>query len=512
MAANQLVWFKRDLRLADHAPLVEAAKRGPCLCLYVYEPEVFATPEHDSSHLVFVNESLAELRAGLRKLGSDLFLRTGRMPDVLAELHAEHRFAAVWAHEETGQLVTFQRDKRVARWCRENGVGFYEAPSGGVVRRLKSRDGWAGLWKQRMQVPPLRPPERIDPITVNDPGEILGPEAHGLPPSTKPEAQRGGERLAKETLGSFLGGRGIRYRSEMSSPNEGWEGCSRISPYLAYGNLSLRHAYHATTRRATEVKNQLARGVGDAPELKAWAASLKSFESRLSWHCHFIQKLESEPRIEFENFNHAYDGLRPDIDQRADDRTPWNAEHFAAWRDGRTGYPIIDASMRCLHATGWINFRFRAMLASFVSFHLWLHWREPAKYLASQFLDYEPGIHYSQFQMQAGTQGMNTTRVYSPPKQQLDQDPEGRFVHRWVPELRDVPPEYLAEPWKTPPLIQQDTGCVLGRDYPEPVVDHLKAYHAARDRMHAFKRTDAARVESRRVYQKHGSRKRPRNR
>ncbi|MEN0111911.1 MAG: deoxyribodipyrimidine photo-lyase, partial [Planctomycetota bacterium] len=360
--SNQLVWFKRDLRVADHAPLVEAAKRGPCLCLYVYEPEVFATAEHDASHLVFVNDSLAELRESLRERGGELAVRTGRMPDVLAELHAQHRFAAVWAHEETGQAVTYERDKRVARWCREQGVGFYEAPSGGVVRRLKSRDGWATLWKQRMQVPPLRAPDRVESVPGVEPGPLLGPEAHGLPPSEKTEAQRGGESLARETLRSFLSERGAHYRADMASPNEGWDGCSRISTHLAYGNLSVRQAHHATTRRASSVKTQLAEGRGDAAELRAWSESLRSFESRLSWHCHFIQKLEDEPRIEFENFNRAYDGLRPDVDFPAADGAEWDAAAFDAWREGQTGYPIIDASMRCLATTGWLNFRMRAML------------------------------------------------------------------------------------------------------------------------------------------------------
>lgn len=506
---TQLVWFKRDLRVADHAPLREAARRGPCLCVYVYEPEVLATPEFDSSHLVFINQSLANLRESLRRLGADLIVRTGRLPDVFAELHAEHAFATIWAHEETGQAITYERDKRVARWCRNQGVNFYEAPANGVVRRLKSRDGWASSWRQRMQSPTLPEPERVVGVSAVQPGELLGPEEHGLPPSSKHEAQHGGETTGKETLQSFLRERGVLYRSDMSSPNEGWEGCSRLSPYLAFGNLSVRQAYQAATRRAAEVRSLRANGGGDAEQLSAWSESLKSFESRLSWHCHFIQKLEDEPAIEFENFNHAYDGLRPDIDKPADDGATWNDEAFAAWKEGRTGYPIIDASMRCLHATGWINFRMRAMLASFTSYHLWLHWREPAKYLASQFLDYEPGIHYSQYQMQAGTAGINTTRIYSPPKQTLDNDPEGRFIHRWVPELASMPAEHLPEPWNMPPLLQQDIGCVIGRDYPAPIVDHTTAYRTARDRMHAFKKTDAARAEARRVYQKHGSRKRP---
>ena len=505
----QLVWFKRDLRLADHAPLIEAARRGPCLCVYVYEPEVFATAEHDPSHLVFVNECLAELREGLRRRGGELVTRTGRLPDVFAELHAQQPFAAIWAHEETGQRVTYERDKRVARWARQQGVGFYEAPSGGVVRRLRSRDGWAAAWKRRMEAPVLPIPERLEAPAGVPAGALRGPEAHGLGASDKPLAQRGGEGLAQRTLSDFLYRRGTHYRSDMSSPVAGWDGCSRVSPYLAFGALSVRQAREAALRRAGEVRAAKSRGEGDPAELRAWRESLRSFESRLSWHCHFIQKLEDEPRIEHENFSHAYDGLRPDVDQPSRDGEPWDAERYAAWREGRTGYPIVDACVRSLRATGWLNFRMRAMLASFVSYHLWLHWRAPAQWLASQFLDYEPGIHYSQFQMQAGTQGLNTTRIYSPPKQQGDQDPDGRFVRQWVPELEGLPTEHLAEPWNAPADVLRAAGCVLGHDYPEPVVPHGEAYRAARARMQAAKRTAEAREEAQRVYQKHGSRRRP---
>ncbi|MGL4513063.1 MAG: FAD-binding domain-containing protein [Lacipirellulaceae bacterium] len=511
--ATQLVWFKRDLRLADHAPLVEAAKRGPCLCLYVYEPEWFRSPEFDTSHLVFVNESLAELREGLRRRGGELVVRSGAMPDVLIDLHATHPFSTVWAHEETGPLWSYARDRRVAHWARDHGVKFYEAPSGGVVRRLASRDGWAGAWQQRMNPPPLPAPERVPGpealAETLEPGAILASHELGLAGSTKHAAQRGGESLAIETLGSFLRDRGAHYRRDMSSPNEGWDGCSRLSPYLAYGAISTRQAYHATRRRVAEVRGLIAsgRGAGLDPE---WPKSLESFEARLRWRCHFMQKLEDQPDLELTNMNRALDGLRPIPDEPARDGTRWNAEHFAAWREGRTGYPMIDATMRCLHATGWVNFRMRAMLASFAAYHLWLDWREPARYLATQFLDYEPGIHYAQFQMQSGVTGMNTIRIYSPVKQAADQDPHGAFIRRWVPELAEVPDEHLAEPHKLPPILQQDCGCVVGRDYPLPIVEHRVAYAFARDRMHALKRDPAVRAEAQRVHRKHGSRKRGR--
>ena len=305
-----------------------------------------------------------------------------------------------------------------------------------------------------MSEPTVRAPQAITTIDGIDAGEIQSAEDLGLVSSTKLEAQRGGESLGKETLRSFLDDRGQNYRSDMSSPLTGEQGCSRLSPYLAWGCLSMRQAYQATERRTQELQRRKARGEMVSPE---WLQSMSSFQGRLHWHCHFIQKLEDEPRIEFENMNRTFDGLR---------EGEFNEAYFDAWRRGETGYPMVDACMRALHRTGWINFRMRAMLVSFAAYHLWLHWRRPAVYLARQFVDYEPGIHYSQFQMQSGVTGINTVRIYSPSKQVLDQDPHGEFIRRYVPELADVPDEHLAEPHKMPPIIQQDCGCVVGRDYP----------------------------------------------
>ncbi|MEM1181388.1 MAG: FAD-binding domain-containing protein, partial [Acidobacteriota bacterium] len=311
------------------------------------------------------------------------------------------------------------------------------------------------------------------------------------------KAQSGGEERAQRVLRSFLWERGENYRAEMSSPVEGWNGCSRLSPHLAFGSLSLRQVYQTARARRDELK------AGPTDEVtKRWGGSISSFLSRLRWHCHFMQKLEDEPAIEFRNMNRAFDALRP---------LEPDPERFAAWKDGQTGYPMVDACMRCLHRTGWINFRMRAMLASFSSYHLWQHWRQPAIYLARQFLDFEPGIHYSQFQMQSGVTGINTVRVYSPAKQVKDQDPQGLFIRRWVPELEAVPEKYLPEPHTMPELTQQMASCRIGTDYPAPIVDHREAYRAARERIFAVRKTAHAKEEAARVYLKHGSRKRPRD-
>ncbi len=496
----EVVWFKRDLRLSDHAAMSGAAATGrPVLCLYVYEPELLASPELDSSHVVFINEGLTELESGIRKRGGLLCLRVGSMPEVLAELQAELQSVGgihgLWSHEETGLAITGARDRRVEGWCREHQVAWTELPQNGVVRGLRDRDGWSRLWQKRMQEEPAIVPNAlrsVDPSLVNL-GGIRRLAELGLPASSKSYAQRGGEGLARETLESFLDRRGIDYREGMSSPVTAWEACSRLSPYLAWGNVSIRDVYQATQKRRAAL-----RAVPKAEREPGGLGSLASFEGRLRWHCHFIQKFESEPAIEFENMSRAYDGLRED---------EFDDERFEAWCRGQTGYPLVDACMRCLHRTGWINFRMRAMLVSFASYHLWLHWRRPAVFLARHFLDFEPGIHFSQFQMQSGVTGINAVRIYSPIKQVHDQDPRGDFIRKWVPELAGVPDEAIAEPHRLSPAQQRSAACVIGRDYPAPIVEHTEAYRSARSRMQSARRSAEAREEAAHILEKHGSRR-----
>jgi deoxyribodipyrimidine photo-lyase len=499
----QLVWLKRDLRVSDHAPLTAAAARGPVVVLYVYEPELITAPEHDASHLRFVNECLAEVDAELRSRGHDgVTYRVGAMPDVLEALHREAPIAELHSHEETGGALTYARDKRVAAWAKARGVPWTEHPQTGVIRRLKTRDGWAKRWHERMSQPLVEAPLHLIGSGAVAHEGIRAERDLGLAPSTKHEALRGGATLGHEVLESFLAKRGMLYRSHMSSPVEGWEGCSRLSPYLAYGATSMREVFHATRHRVDELRSMRSTSKRD-PEITAWLQSLSSFEGRLHWHCHFMQKLEDEPQIEFENMSRAADGLREN-DHRQ--------ELFDAWCAGKTGYPLVDACMRALHSGGWLNFRMRAMLMSFAAYHLWLHWRPTSVVLATQFLDFEPGIHFSQAQMQSGTTGINAVRIYSPTKQVHDQDPRGVFIRRYVPELEGIPDAYLAEPWKMPPLEQIACGIVIGKTYPPPIVDHAEAVAEAKRRIFAKRRSPDARQEAARVFEKHGSRRSPRTR
>jgi deoxyribodipyrimidine photo-lyase len=301
------------------------------------------------------------------------------------------------------------------------------------------------------------------------------------------ERQSGGRRAGLDLVDTFLAGRARNYRREMSNPLAGASSCSRLSPHLAWGTVSMREITQATWTRLRELKEET------DPAAKKLHASLVSFSGRLHWHCHFMQKLETAPAIEFLELHPAMRGLRPGIAEAA---------LLSAWADGQTGYPFLDACMRSLRATGWLNFRMRAMVQSFASYNLWLPWRETGLHLARQFTDYEPGIHWPQAQMQSGTTGINTIRIYSVVKQGYDQDPTGAFVRRWIPELSDIPDRYLQEPWRFDAASR-----IIGRTYPERIVDLKTSTSVAKDRVYGARRSAGFSAAADAIQDKHGSRK-----
>ncbi len=480
-----LVWFKRDLRIHDHAALCAAQSHTDALALFVIEPEWLQSPECDASHVDFALGCLSELRAALAQRCMPLLVRVGSCVDVLTKLHTELGFTHLLSHEETGPGWSYTRDLQVTAWCQSKQVQWQEFTQTCVVRRLRSRSGWAARWQARMDAPLCLLEGGFTAAVTLDQPDLPTLASLGLSPHGK-SLQTAGEKAARHTLKSFLQVRAYDYRKALSSPLTAEDGCSRLSPHLAFGTLSLR-----TVHQATEV------AIANTPD-RSMAYALRGFAGRLRWHCHFMQKLEDEPGIEFHNFARVCDGLR---------ENNFNEANFDAWCAGRTGYPMVDACMRSLVATGWLNFRMRAMLVSFASYHLWLHWRPTGLFLARQFLDYEPGIHWSQMQMQSGTTGINTLRIYSPTKQAQDQDPDGVFIRRWVPELARVPLPYLAEPWKMDISVQRMAGCVIGVDYPAPIVEDKPAMKAAKDRMYGLRQSQEARDEASAVQARHGSRK-----
>ncbi|MEM6597525.1 MAG: FAD-binding domain-containing protein [Cyanobacteria bacterium P01_C01_bin.69] len=488
MGSVQIVWLKKDFRLFDHQCFTSAAKKGPVLPLYVVEPNYWKLEDTSYRQYVFLKGCVEETAEELKAMGATLAVASGDVVEVLRSLQSAHGSLELWSHQETSNNWTYQRDKAVRKWCKEEGVTFHEPLQFGVWRGAKlDRDRWSQSWDALMAEPIVTLPKEISFVEHSYSDTLPTPEALGLQNDGIAELQPPGRKAGLAVLNEFLYERGEKYRTDMSSPVTGESGCSRLSPYLAYGTVSMKEVYQTTLKRRAEV------AALPKSEKGTWAGSLSSFIGRLHWHCHFTQKLELEPEIEWLPMARAYTGLRDDGK---------NADRLKAFELGQTGYPFVDACMRYLRATGWINFRMRAMLMSFASYDLWLPWQDSGTVLARLFTDYEAGIHWTQTQMQSGVTGINAIRIYSPIKQGLDQDPKGVFTRQWVPELADVSDKLLQTPWLADVEL----------DYPAPIVDHRAAAAAAKNKVWAIKKTPEAKKEAEAVYEKHGSRKRPRTR
>lgn len=488
-----IVWFKRDLRIADHDALTAACNSGAVLPLFVWEPKVWVGNDYVAQHAGFITECLEELRLQLQLMGLSLVESSLGIVEVLNSIISQYPIAAIYSHEETGNDNTFAIDIAVTAWCKTHNITWIELPQNGVVRRLKSRNYWSRVWEKRMTSAQLVLPQQCFAAPQIDLPKVNTIQENGV---DKLQRQHGGRSQGLVLLNSFLNGRAARYRGGISSPINAVTAGSRLSPYLAWGALSMREVVQTSRmqqRKIAENPQQYPRSLN---------AGIAGFESRLHWHCHFMQKLESEPALEFENLNHVHDGMR--CEQLADNDSQ---KRLAAWSKGETGWPLVDACMAMLRATGWINFRMRAMLMSTASYLYWLHWRETGLHLAREFLDYEPGIHWSQAQMQSGTTGINTLRIYNPIKQAIDQDPEGKFVRHWLPSLKNVPTTWIFQPWLMPPSLQLQYGCIIERDYPAPLVNIEQALREARSKISSARSAKDYRQETASIIKKHASRK-----
>ncbi len=464
-----IVWLKRDLRLQNQAALHAAESDGlPYRIIYIFDPDLIRHPDTSLRHLQFVYHAVQDLNQSLEQLNRRVELFYGASSTVFQYLFQTSACEKVFSYQETGVQLSWDRDKRVRDIINRNNTSWNEFPSNGVIRGINDRKGWDQHWFKTMNSPQIQNKYsrgHLDPLDHPFPLPSAFEKSLQLYPKLY---QPAGEAKAWEYLESFTFGRGFNYQAHISKPLQSRKSCSRLSTYLAWGNLSIQQVYQHVKHHPNYIYHK-----------RAFGAFLK----RLKWHCHFIQKFEVECEYETQCVNRGYETLERDNNQ----------SYLKAWASGETGYPLVDACMRAVTATGWINFRMRAMLVSFLCHHLDQDWRRGVYHLAQQFLDYEPGIHYPQFQMQAGTTGINTVRIYNPVKQGYDHDPQGIFIKQWIPELRDIDPKYLLEPWKgsnqTP--------------YPKPIVDTVESGKRARKKIWGHRSTHEVKSERARILKTH---------
>lgn len=416
MTPRNIIYLKRDIRFLDN-PLFELVQSDglPFSILYIFEPEIISAGWYDLRHYRFVYHSLLDLNETLSKFGHKVTLYYGSALEVFEWLSEKISVKSVYSHQEVGADVTFRRDKRLRRFFKERQIQWFEIPTDGIMRGLKKRDGWNSAFEEWLNQPVSS--ARLDPGLA-----VSLPEDRFVLPSDFVETLRmypkrfqpAGESEALKVLDSFVKSRYSKYLYSISKPAESQRYSSRLSPYLAYGNISVRVVY----QRIKELDKDQGRSRG-----------VEAFKSRLFWRSHFIQKFESMPEYEFSTINKAFD--------------PWPFNYdealVQAWAEGETGVDLVDAVMKCLKETGWINFRMRAMVVSFLCHALQQPWKAGVDILARYFLDFEPGIHYPQFQMQAGVTGYNTIRIYNPDKQLMDNDPNRTFCDMWLTKQRPKP-------------------------------------------------------------------------
>jgi len=459
-----LLWYRRDLRLADHPALTRAVREfDRVVPVFVLDEALRDGRFASAPREAFMLGCLRALDAGLRERGSGLVIRDGRPERELVALAQEAGAEAVlWTSDVSPYARA--RDERVTNTLR--GAGLQAVPQGGSyvvdVSRPRTQGGkpfvvftpffkrWREIERRTVHRAPAALPAL--PSTLRK-GRVPAPadgsalaEPHCAP----------GEPAARDALAAWLDGPIDAYADQHD--NVARAGTSGLSPYLRWGCLS-----------PAECEQRAARHGG---------AGAQAWIRQLCWREFYAHVLLLNPG----NARHEYQSKYRDLEWEDDD------EALDAWREGRTGYPLVDAGMRQLARTGWMHNRARLVVGSFLTKDLHLDWRLGERHFEALLLDGEPAQNNGNWQWVTSV-GVDPApyfrRIFNPILQQQKFDPDGEYVRRWVPELRDVPDARLAEPWEMSEEQQAAAGCVIGRDYPAPIVVHADERKRAIERYRA---------------------------
>jgi deoxyribodipyrimidine photo-lyase len=458
-----LWWIRRDLRLADNQALAFALSQAAhAVPVFVLDPALLAAPVAGEKRLAFLFDGLRSLDADLRRRGSRLIVRRGRPDEELARLLAEAQAQLIVAERDITPFAR-RRDERIARALPLHlSAGLtVHAPEDVLKEDGRPYTVFTPYSRKWLSLPrsmgALPAPERISTpdglASLEIPGEPVLPVSAPFP---------AGEREAQRRLLAFTtedGAAIARYRDDRNRPD--LEGTSRLSPYLRFGMLSARQAVDAARAAWQAAPSAEARGGCDT-----WLAELIWREFYASILLHF-------PQVKHSSFQPQYDRLPWDNDPTA----------FAAWCEGRTGVPIVDAAMRQLVTSGWMHNRCRMIVASYLVKDLLVDWRWGERFFMRHLVDGDPAANNGGWQWTAGT-GTDAApyfRVFNPTSQGQKFDPNGLYVRQWVPELAAVPTPFVHEPWKLSSSDQRRAGCTIGQHYPAPLVDHAWARARALD-------------------------------